>query len=603
MSPTVLVGQEFITVSGVAGFVNMLNSASGSPGDWAAAAFVDGPDTDSAFFYRTSLVNLLSVVTVYSTPGSPDQPRNLMRYDISLKGYRAGEAPSLSLYSTHMKAGSQQADQDRRLMEAQRIRNDAEALPAGRSFLVGGDFNMQASTQAAFQELVGSQANNAGRFTDIINTPGDWQSSSSFRFVHTQDPYGAGGMDDRYDFLLLSSDLVDGTGFDYVGNPSVPYSTTTWNDPNHSFRSWGNDGTSYNTTLTVTGNTMVGPTIAQALRDSIGVTSPTSTGGHLPVFLDIRLRAQCDALPASIDFGDIPLNAQSIRTFEVSNSVDAALWGASAIAPLSYTLSATGGFAVPGGTLTDAAGGGANTHTVTLNPSTLGTRTGTITILPSDPRVAARTIALTANAVPTPSPVISKPADGTMVNLNGMVVTAAFPGFFYLEPAGRASGIRVEKSGHILSTGWKANVIGTIRTNLEGERYIEATSAAPAGPGSVAALGMHNRALGGGSAGYDAATGAGQQGVPYGTGHSNFGLLVRTWGRVVDVDTAAVPGWFVIDDGAGLNINVAVPSGVTPPEIGRLVSVTGPCSCVKVQGVIHPRILLRSSADVHFLED
>ena len=36
------------------------NSAPNSPGDWARASFVNGNDTDSAFFYRTSKVNLNS---------------------------------------------------------------------------------------------------------------------------------------------------------------------------------------------------------------------------------------------------------------------------------------------------------------------------------------------------------------------------------------------------------------------------------------------------------------------------------------------------------------------------------------------------------------
>ena len=58
MSPDILLGQEFTSGSAVTAFVNILNSAPGSPGDWAAAAFVDGPDSDNAFFYRQSVVSL-----------------------------------------------------------------------------------------------------------------------------------------------------------------------------------------------------------------------------------------------------------------------------------------------------------------------------------------------------------------------------------------------------------------------------------------------------------------------------------------------------------------------------------------------------------------
>ena len=50
MAPDVFVGQEFLSQAAVTNFLNLLNTAPGSPGDWAAAPFLDGPDTDSAFF-------------------------------------------------------------------------------------------------------------------------------------------------------------------------------------------------------------------------------------------------------------------------------------------------------------------------------------------------------------------------------------------------------------------------------------------------------------------------------------------------------------------------------------------------------------------------
>ena len=288
MTPDVMLGQEFLSQSAVDAFKVILNAAPGSPGDWEAARFVNGPDTDSAFFYRTTRVQLATElsadgVTVVSEGGvAPNHPRNVMRYDIRFDDGTANGA-RIALYSTHMKAGSTSTDQARRLVEAQKIRDDAEALPAGWLFLIGGDFNVQSSTQAAYIELVGSQVNNDGRFFDPINTPGSWNNNSAFRIVHTQDPAGAGGMDDRHDQLLISGGLIDGAGVDYVGNAAIPYSTTTWNDSNHSYRSWGNDGTSFNVSLTITGNTMVGATIAQALVDA------AAGAGHLPVFLDLRV--------------------------------------------------------------------------------------------------------------------------------------------------------------------------------------------------------------------------------------------------------------------------------------------------------------------------
>ncbi len=266
MAPDLLIGQEFISQTAVNTFRDLLNTASGSPGDWAAAPFIDGPDTDSAFFYRTSKV--IYIATTIAARGSTDpnnQPRNTYRYDFRPVGY-SGDGSIVACYSVHMKAGSQTTDQSRRLVEAQRIRANAETLDSSWNFLMAGDTNIQTSSQAAYQELVGSHTLNSGRFFDPIDAPGSWNNNGSFRFVHTQDP--ASQMDDRFDQIILSANLINHVGMDYIGNSTATYSESTWNDPNHSFRCWGNDGTSFNTLLTVNGNTMVGPTIAQALIDS-----------------------------------------------------------------------------------------------------------------------------------------------------------------------------------------------------------------------------------------------------------------------------------------------------------------------------------------------
>lgn len=392
MSPDVIIGQEFISQSGVNSFLNLLNSDPASPGDWAAAPFIDGRDTDSAFFYRTSKVTFLGVTVVAQGGPSPNHPRNIQRYDIRLMGYDSAGA-TLACYSSHMKAGTGGDDQARRLLEAQRIRDDAEDLPAAWSFLLGADLNIQNSGQAAYQELIGSQPNNDGRLVDPISTPGGWNNNGYFRFVHTQDPVGAGGMDDRHDQLLVSASLVDGGGFDYLGDPNIPYSTTTWNDADHSYRSWGNDGTSYNTSLTIDGNQMVGATIAQALVDS------AAGGGHLPVFFDLRVppRVGSDSL---IDFGRVPQNEPAEELLTVWNTGDVALWTTEGIADLSYSLDASVGFTTSSGPFVENPGGGGNDHLIEMDTSALGLLSGMLTILSDDPDQPQRVVTLLGEVVP-----------------------------------------------------------------------------------------------------------------------------------------------------------------------------------------------------------
>lgn len=395
-APDVVVGQEFLSTASVANFLAILNTAPGSPGDWAAAPFVDGPDTDNAFFYRTSRITFVAATIAASAdPGTSGQPRHTMRYDFRPFGYTSNPA-TIAAYSSHMKSGSTGEDQARRLIEAARIRDNAEMLP-GYQFMVVGDFNIQSSGQDAYAEMVGSQSNNAGRVFDPIKTPGSWNNSFALRFVHTQDPKGAGGMDDRLDFMLLSAGLLDGSGMDYIGSSNIAYSTSTWNDPNHSYRCWGNDGTSFDTTLKVTGNTMVGPTIAQALMDS------TLTGGHLPVFLDLRVPPKVDS-PTVIDFGLVPPGVMAQKTFVVSNPGDTVRFGANGVANLAYNLNVTSGFSVPSGSFTAVAGSG-NTHTVSVNTASPGVKSGVITINSNSPDQPARTIIVKARVLGRSGPI------------------------------------------------------------------------------------------------------------------------------------------------------------------------------------------------------
>jgi hypothetical protein len=396
MAPDILICQEFTNVGAVTAFLTILNTAPGSLGDWAAAPFIDGPDTDSAFFFRTSKVEYLGTTLVVPGGNPSGAPRNVLRYDIRPFGYST-EATTLACYSVHMKAGASSSDQNRRLAEAIAIRADSNALPPGWNFLLAGDTNIQNSVQAAYQQFVGSQADNRGRFFDPINSPGSWNQNILFRFIHTQAPGTRGvGMDDRFDVILLSDSLVDGPDFNYIGNPLVPYSTTTWNDPNHSFRVWGNDGSSYRQTLTIAGNTMVGAVIAQALVDTAEVDS---SGGHLPVFLDLRVPARVGA-PASLNLGEVVQGSFAAGSLPVFNAGDVPRWSEAGIAVLTYSLSGTAGLGVPSGNFTAAPGAAPNAHTIQIDTSQPGPFQGTVLIASSSAEDPVHAVAIMATILP-----------------------------------------------------------------------------------------------------------------------------------------------------------------------------------------------------------
>lgn len=195
--------------------------------------------------------------------------------------------------------------------------------------------------------------------------------------------------------------------------------------------------------------------------------------------------------------------------------------------------------------------------------------------------------------------------DGSFVVLAAEVVTYASASAFYLESGSRACGVRVEKAGHGLAVGMKAQVSGTMRTNADGERYIEPWEVAQDGTGAVDPIGMINRALGGRRWNYNCSTHAGQRGVAGGVGLNNIGLWVRTWGVV----TQKGADYLYLDDGSDLRDGTATgvdekvgvrvmcdPAAYVP---GDKVEVDGISSCFKTpSGTVVRRILIRQAEDV-----
>jgi hypothetical protein len=425
------IGPAFVTTgqANVNAFVTLLNTAAGSPGDWAAVPYVANQgDTGNALVYRTSKVSYVDVTTLgcafASAPcgaggatldvgsGSTQSPRDNQRWRIHLVGYAPGTAAAdLYLYGGHFKASDTSAEWPRKLPEGQRIRADAATLPPGSNFMVGADFNVQSSSRNYYQALV---AAGAGQFFDPITTTGTWNNNASFANIHTQEP--ATQMDDRHDQILISGALRDGQGMSYL--PAVPggnilapfrvYSTATpydanqWNDPNHSYRCWGNDGNHYGGLINNgTTNTQVGQAIADALVTTV------AGNGHLGVYLDLQVPAKLGAPSGTIDLGTVAQNSTVTYTLQVSNAADLARfskdgsgWG---IDPLSYSLAFTSGsgYTIPAGIgpFERPAGPGTptNSHVIVLDTSTPGVHTATLTLTTDDPENPTRNLILTAN--------------------------------------------------------------------------------------------------------------------------------------------------------------------------------------------------------------
>ncbi|MEM9082320.1 MAG: hypothetical protein AAGB34_01905 [Planctomycetota bacterium] len=412
MAPDVFLLQEFHTQTSVNDFVRALNTATGSPGDWVAAPFILSRDTENACVYRSSKLIFEQTFQVTKGGPSPLGPRDTDRFDFRLAGYpQSAPGAKLALYGVHLKASRDSDSVSRRHNQAILIRNNLEGTdtnpnngvydgrPVDLPFLVAGDFNVYTATELGYQELTADagrvgRVSNRGQLHDPIARPGAWNNNSFFRYILTQNP--AGQMDDRFDQLLISSHLFDGLGIDYQGAAGVPFSSSTWNDPNHSYRAWGNDGSRYNTTLNTTNNQMVSNATAEAL------ITLSDGSGHIPVYLDLVVPAVLEAEDV-IDLGNITVGETLVALLPITNAADLDIWEAGGVQPMTTLLStqsASGAEISIQNNNTPIPAGVTRAHSIDFTPTIEGEVTSTISVnapgaIPSGLQVTIRANAVT----------------------------------------------------------------------------------------------------------------------------------------------------------------------------------------------------------------
>lgn len=194
--------------------------------------------------------------------------------------------------------------------------------------------------------------------------------------------------------------------------------------------------------------------------------------------------------------------------------------------------------------------------------------------------------------------------DGTVVLLEGVIVTARFPDYpaIWVESPDRSAGIGVA-TDIIVPTGTVLDVQGTMKTDPgTGNRYAEAV-AAPIPTGDTVPINprfITQRALGGGEFGL-------QQGVLGGADLNNLGLYVGAAGKVTSVDPDN--GRFYVDDGSALvdgtqtgsedNLGVRVSYPPMDLQVGDYVAGSGIISSfLTPAGQVRPTVLGTGGATV-----
>lgn len=236
---------------------------------FSSAVFYDGPDTDNMLFYDHVKFTLFSQQQIVTT--LRDISEYVLYYnEVDLA--TTHDTIFLYLYSLHLKAGSETSNVNWRDQDAVILKNFLVNNNRNSRLIVGGDFNFYNHTESGCQEILYGQGL---PLKDPINRMGNWHTNVGYKNYHTQSTRSGsggyaggahGGMDDRFDFIFVSEDILSGNdGVMYVENTYVAE---------------GQDGNHFNQSINYGTNTAVSADIANALY---------YMSDHLPVSMTIML--------------------------------------------------------------------------------------------------------------------------------------------------------------------------------------------------------------------------------------------------------------------------------------------------------------------------
>lgn len=206
-------------------------------------------------------------------------PRDTDVYELYLKTTEllAGDTVKLVCIVTHPKAG--QYYETDRLTTMRTVMNHVERNYANANVLIMGDFNMYKASESGYQLLTRTYSHSESLFVDPLSRVGgvgEWNNNQQFAAFHTQSTHGysdecfsSGGLDDRFDFILMSDEI-------YMGFNKIKY-------VDNSYYAVGNDGKHFNQSIDQNGNTSVPAKVLDALFD---------ISDHLPVTMKMNLYAQ-----------------------------------------------------------------------------------------------------------------------------------------------------------------------------------------------------------------------------------------------------------------------------------------------------------------------
>jgi len=222
-------------------------------------------------YYNSDKLTLLSNLAIET---------NVRDIDIIKLDYTSVSQPEpveLNCVVAHLKAGNDYEDEVERANETNKLMNYLNNSNADGNYLMAGDFNVYTFSEAGFQNLI-LHSNEDIRFYDPINKLGSWNNNSYFSSYHTQSThtnsncFSGGGMDDRFDFILVSDEILYGTD-------KMKFFPGT-------YKALGQDGNRFNGSLISPSNTSVPNDVVNALynmSDHLPIVMKMVVGDNLSV--------------------------------------------------------------------------------------------------------------------------------------------------------------------------------------------------------------------------------------------------------------------------------------------------------------------------------
>ena len=223
----------------------------------------------NCIFYNSSKLTLTGHHTAQTFT------RDVDVYDFKFKNDENNQIV-LTCVIAHLKAGSGDDNENKRKIMAENTMNYLENYYRESNVLIMGDFNLYTSLEPAYRAFTNQTTYPYAYFIDPLYPygVGEWNNNNYFKNYHTQSTHGSndsdchssGGMDDRFDFILMSENI-------YGGRDGIRYVSGSYN-------AIGQDGQHFNMSINSPTNHAVSQEVANALFHN---------SDHLPVTMELSV--------------------------------------------------------------------------------------------------------------------------------------------------------------------------------------------------------------------------------------------------------------------------------------------------------------------------